>query len=127
MTIIGTGSVSGPLIGGLLVSGLGWRSVFFASVAFGVVTLIAGQVVLRGGRPAQARGSTPARFDWVGAVLSSAALIIFLLGMTNAHRLGWASPAIVAAFRGRTGAAGGVRAVGSAAPRTRCWTSASFG
>ena len=32
MSIIGTGAISGPIVGGLLVTQLGWRAVFFASV-----------------------------------------------------------------------------------------------
>lgn len=96
MTVIGAGAISGPIIGGLLVSGLGWRSVFYASIPVGFVALAAALAVLRGGAPAQAGASRKLRFDWPGASLSSAALVMFLLGMTNGHRLGWESPAIVA-------------------------------
>ena len=35
------------------------------------------------------------RFDWQGAALSTAALVTFLLLMTNGYRLGWTSPVIV--------------------------------
>ena len=98
MTIIGTGSISGPIVGGLLVSGLGWRSVFFAGIPVGVLALLAAMAVLRGGVPGRSGGSGRPRFDWVGASLSSAMLISFLLAMTNAHRLGWGSPPIVAGF-----------------------------
>jgi EmrB/QacA subfamily drug resistance transporter len=98
MAIIGTGSISGPIVGGLLVSGLGWRSVFFAGVPVGIVAMLAAWAVLKGGRPEGRAGSGPRRFDWAGASLSSAALISFLLGMTNAYRLGWTSPPILASF-----------------------------
>ena len=94
---IGGGSIIGPMAGGFLVSGLGWRSVFFTSVVFGLIALVAAASVIRGVRPV-GRGSFGADFDWPGASLSSAALIAFLLGMTNAHRLGWESAPIVAAF-----------------------------
>ena len=96
MTVIGTGSISGPIIGGLLVSGLGWRSVFFASIPVGFLALAAALAVLKGGRPVRAGASQKLRFDWPGASLSSAALVMFLLAMTNGHRLGWLSPPIVA-------------------------------
>ena len=98
MTVIGIGSVSGPILGGLLVSSLGWRAIFFASVPVGMLALILAAVVLRGRTPDQTAGAGMASFDWLGAFLSSSALISFLLGLTNAHRLGWGSPVIVTGF-----------------------------
>lgn len=100
MSIIGAGAVGGPVIGGTLVSLLGWRSVFFAGLCVGLVALAFAAVVLRRSdsrRPAQA---SAANFDWLGAALSSVALVCFLLSITSAHRLGWTSPAILAGFGG---------------------------
>ena len=96
MAIIGTGSISGPVIGGLLVSALGWRSVFFASIPLGLLAVGTAMVVLRGSDRAAAAGRPRLGFDWPGASLSSASLVSFLLAMTNGHRLGWDSPAVVA-------------------------------
>ena len=98
MTVIGTGSVSGPIVGGFLVSGLGWRSVFFASVPVGFLALAAALAVLRGGRPVDAKSARVVGFDWLGASLSSAALVSFLLAITNAHRVGWSAPMIMVGF-----------------------------
>jgi MFS family permease len=98
MTIIGTGSIGGPVIGGILVSGLGWRSVFFAAIPAGLVALLIGLTVLKRAKPPRPDGQTGIGFDWVGAVLSSSALTAFLLSMTNAHRLGWSSPPIIIGF-----------------------------
>ena len=98
MTVIGTGGVSGPVVGGLLVSGLGWRSVFFASIPVALLALVLATAVLRGSPGARGGGASNAQFDWAGAGLSSAALVSFLLAMTNAHRQGWASPPILAGF-----------------------------
>ena len=98
MAIIGTGAISGPIVGGVLVSALGWRSVFFASVPVGLAALVAAMIVLRGRTSAQSAASSKIHFDWIGASLSSGALISFLLGMTNGYRLGWTSPPIVAGF-----------------------------
>ena len=97
MTIIGTGSISGPIVGGLLVSSFGWRSVFFASLPVGAVAIATCLVVLKGQRPSYGTGSAPS-FDWIGAGLSSGALISFLLAMTNGYRIGWSSPPIAAGF-----------------------------
>ncbi len=97
MTIIGTGAITGPVVGGLLVTQFGWRYVFFASVPIGIIAITAALAVLRGGG-AGVPGGARQRFDWAGAALSSAALVSFLLGITNAHELGWLSPPIVLAF-----------------------------
>ena len=98
MTIIGTGAITGPVVGGLLVTQFGWRYVFFASVPIGIIAITAALAVLRGGVAAGATGMPRQRFDWAGAALSSAALVSFLLGITNAHVLGWLSPPIVMTF-----------------------------
>ena len=95
MAIIGSGAISGPIVGGVLVSALGWRSVFFASIPIGIVAMLAALTVLRGRGDTQNVGFPRVRFDWIGAALSSAALVSFLLGMTNAHSLGWSSPPIL--------------------------------
>ena len=94
MTVIGTGSISGPIVGGLLVSALDWRSVFYASVPVGLLAMAAALVVLRDGRPTTEASSKQRTFDWPGAALSSGALITSLLAMTNGHRLGWTAPLI---------------------------------
>ena len=96
MTVIGTGSISGPIVGGLLVSALDWQWVFYASVPVGLLAMAAALVVLRGGKPTADAGSKQRTFDWPGAALSSGALIAFLLAMTNGHRLGWTAHLVAA-------------------------------
>ncbi len=98
MTVIGTGSVSGPIVGGLLVSGLGWRSVFFAAIPVGLLATAAALAILQTAVSARGAGGHRLRFDWPGASISSAGLVSFLLAMTNAHRLGWTSAPVLAGF-----------------------------
>ena len=98
MSVVGTGGVAGPAVGGFLVGELGWRSVFFANVGLGMVALLAALVILDG-RRAVHDGERPG-FDWLGAGLSAAAVVIFLVAMSNGHRVGWASAPIVASFAG---------------------------
>lgn len=99
MSIIGAGAVGGPVIGGNLVSLLGWRSIFVASGCVGIVAFVLAAVVLRRGIGQQS-GDQPARssFDWTGAGLSAVVLVCFLLSITNGHKLGWDSPAILGGF-----------------------------
>ena len=98
MTMVGTGAVAGPAVGGFLVDAFGWRSVFFATVPMVAVSILLSLAILTNSdqtRPA--RSPTHAGFDWLGAFLSSSALLSLLLGITNAHRAGWTSPPIVGA------------------------------
>ena len=98
MSIIGAGAVGGPVIGGNLVSLLGWRSIYAASACVGIVALLLAALVLRRGLGEQADGSKRTSFDWTGAGLSAIVLVCFLLSITNIHRLGWNAPAIVVGF-----------------------------
>ncbi len=100
MTVIGTGAISGPIIGGLIVSNFGWRWVFFAGIPVGIFAMVVAALVLKGRTERQSVRSGRGSFDWVGAALSAAALVVFLLAITNAWKLGWTSPAIVAGFAG---------------------------
>ena len=95
MAVIGVGAISGPVIGGLLVSELGWRAVFWFGVPVSVIALAAALPVLHKGVPREGADSSSLKFDWGGAALSSAMLIVFLLVVTNAHELGWTSPLII--------------------------------
>ena len=98
MTMVGTGAVAGPAMGGLLVDAFGWRSVFFATVPMVAASIALCLAVLNSAdQPRPVRGPGRAGFDWLGAFLSSSALLSLLLGITNAHRSGWTSPPIMGA------------------------------
>ena len=98
MTMVGTGAVTGPALGGFLVDAFGWRAVFFATVPLVLASAALSLLVLS--NQSEARRVGQSRFDWLGAVLSSAALLTFLLGISNAHRVGWTAPPILIAAVG---------------------------
>ena len=98
MSVVGTGGVAGPAVGGFLVSGLGWEWVFYFNVVLASLAIVAALIVLDGRRaPRDGRGPG---FDWPGAAISTAALVIFLLAMSNGHSAGWGSPLIVLSLLG---------------------------
>ncbi|MFQ5872593.1 MAG: MFS transporter [Dehalococcoidia bacterium] len=97
-SIVGVGLISGPAIGGVLVSGLGWRAVFLANIPIGLIAAISAYAILTGRSPLTVSDSRRRGFDWPGAALSSGMLASFLLGLSNAHRFGWGSPPIVASL-----------------------------
>ena len=97
MSMVGLGGVAGPAVGGLLVGVFDWRWVFFGSSIMGAVSVLAGLIVLDAKRVGQPSGDREA-FDWLGAALSTGAMVSFLLGMTGGPRLGWFSPIILGAL-----------------------------
>ena len=96
MSIVGVGGVAGPAVGGLIVSAVGWRGVYFTTAMMGVLAIIAAVTILDGRRAEQERRGSA--FDWLGATLSTAMLVVFLLTMSSGPNVGWGSPPIVAAF-----------------------------
>jgi len=98
---VGLGSIAGPVVGGSLVTAVGWRAVFFLGVLLGVVTLVASVLVFEERRIAGVRaGSGRPPFDWVGATLSAAGLVLLLLALSNGQRLGWLSPLVLVGLLG---------------------------
>lgn len=95
MSVIGAGGMAGPAIGGLLVSALGWRSVFLINLPLASIALL-GALLLLDARLFR-REKRGVGFDWPGAALSTSALVTFLMLMTNGNSLGWLSPVAVGA------------------------------
>jgi EmrB/QacA subfamily drug resistance transporter len=97
LSVVGTGNVVGPAVGGFIIGVFGWRAVFFGDAFLGTMAVLSALVVLDGRRFSQTGGAR-ATFDWPGAALSTAILVTFLLAVTNGQRLGWDSPFIGSAF-----------------------------
>ena len=94
ITVVGSGNVAGPALGGLIAGTLGWQWVFYFGVALALLAILAVSLVLDG-RIYSKHGIGSASFDWLGASLSTAALVTFLMVMTNAPRLGWLYPPVL--------------------------------
>ncbi len=80
----------GPILGGALVDGFGWRSIFWINVPIAAAAIVGTALFVPESRAARAR-----RFDPVGQVL----VILVLGGVVHAiiesGRLGWTSPVIL--------------------------------
>ncbi len=68
----------GPVLGGLLTQQFGWRSIFLANVPVGLAAIV---LVVRRlpGEWAEARGE---RFDFAGAAIYAASLVLVMYGLT---------------------------------------------
>ena len=102
MSVVGTGAIVGPALGGFLVDLFGWRSVFFVNIPMMALGIGLGMAVLSNGPDRRegdgGKGSQRPGFDWWGAALSTGAMLLFLLTVTNAHRYGWTSPPVLVAL-----------------------------
>jgi EmrB/QacA subfamily drug resistance transporter len=80
----------GPLLGGLLVTELSWRWVFYVNVPIGAVAIAFGALFLR-----QSAESHPGRFDLPGFLLSGIGLGLLMYGVSEGPDLGWGSAAVL--------------------------------
>lgn len=83
----------GPILGGALVDGLGWRSIFWINVPIVIVVIACTVLFVPESRAGRAR-----RFDPVGQLLVILVLGSAVYAIIESERLGWASPLIVALF-----------------------------
>ena len=90
--VAGIGAVAAPLVGGLCVNLLGWRSVFFINVPFALFSIIATLALID-----ESETDPKRRLDVPGQVTNVLALLALSFGLTEGNALGWTSPAILAA------------------------------
>jgi len=95
--VIGAAVAIGPVVGGVLTSGVGWQWIFFVNVPIGVgalaVTLL---------RVQESRDPHAQRVDWVGLVTFSGGLFLLVFGLTQANDAGWGSTEVVGCLAGGT-------------------------
>jgi EmrB/QacA subfamily drug resistance transporter len=91
--VFGTSMALGPIVGGALVSSLGWRSIFLINIPIGLAAIA---MTLR--FIPESRAPKPRRFDPVGQVLVVVLLATLTYGIIEAPSRGWSSVTILATF-----------------------------
>jgi EmrB/QacA subfamily drug resistance transporter len=81
----------GPVLGGLLVTDLTWRWVFFVNLPIGIAAVTFGVLCLERSEPEQA-----GVFDIPGFLLGGAGLGLVMYGVSEGPLKGWASPDVTA-------------------------------
>lgn len=84
----GAAAALGPLIGGGLVDGLGWRWIFYINVPVGVLVVLALRRLPDDSVAAHARG----RFDLLGVFFAVTGLFAVNYGVTTGPDDGWSDP-----------------------------------
>ena len=91
--VFGISMALGPIVGGTLVSSVGWRSIFWINIPVGLAAIALALRFIP-----ESRAARPRRFDPVGQILVIVLLAALTYGIIEAPGRGWTSPAILAAF-----------------------------
>src|SRR5262249_22584728 len=82
--VAGLSGAAGPTVGGVLVTRLDWRWIFFINIPIGALVLLLAVPIL----PA-AKRSLRHRFDLVGVLLASVALFCLAFALIEGQRYDW--------------------------------------
>lgn len=87
--VVGISMAAGPIVGGLLVESVGWRSIFWINLPIGIAAL-----ALTARFVPESRAPRPRRADPIGQLLVIAVLGTLTYGIIEAPDRGWDSPLI---------------------------------
>jgi EmrB/QacA subfamily drug resistance transporter len=92
---IGAAFAIGPLVGGALTSGFGWRAIFLINLPLGLACLWITRAYVAESRDAAAR-----RVDLAGLLTLTGGLFLLILALLRGNEEGWGSAQIVAELGG---------------------------
>jgi MFS family permease len=87
------GVITGPVVGGLLISAFDWQAIFFVNVPVGIIGLWVAARTIPDLPPLPGQ-----RMDYLGAALLSVTLLSVSLALTLGQSRGFGSPEILALF-----------------------------
>lgn len=93
--VLGGAVAVGPLVGGAITSGIGWRWIFFVNVPIGVLAIAVTLAKIQ-----ESRDPNQRRVDWIGFTSFSAALFLLVFALIRGNDDGWSSPLIVGMLAG---------------------------
>jgi len=82
--VAGLATITGPTVGGALVTYIDWRWIFFVNVPIGIAALIATFAIIPDIRPGRRHG-----WDIMGVVLATAGLFAVVFGLIEGQRFNW--------------------------------------
>ncbi len=89
--VIGAAVAVGPVIGGVITSGIGWEWIFFVNVPIGI-----GAVFLTLSQVSESRDPNATGVDWIGLVTFSGSLFLLVFALIEGNEKGWSSTRILA-------------------------------
>src|ERR1700744_3982146 len=91
--VFGVSLALGPVLGGVLVTSLSWRAIFWINIPTGAAAIILPQLFVP-----ESKAGTARRFDPWGQVLVIVMLVSLTYAVIEGPSRGWGSPLIVATF-----------------------------
>jgi EmrB/QacA subfamily drug resistance transporter len=91
--VFGVSLALGPVLGGVLVTSLSWRAIFWINIPIGVAAFILAQLFVPESKAPRAR-----RFDPYGQLLIIVMLATLTYSVIEGPTYGWSSPLIIATF-----------------------------
>ena len=91
--VFGMSLALGPVLGGLLVTSISWRAIFWINIPVGVAAIILTQLFVP-----ESKAGTARRFDPFGQLLVVVMLVTLTYGVIEGPSKGWGSPLIAGMF-----------------------------
>jgi EmrB/QacA subfamily drug resistance transporter len=88
--VTGAAVAVGPVVGGLITSGIGWQWIFFLNVPIGIVA-----VALTLMRVSESSDPGATGVDWIGLVTFSGSLFLLVYALIEGNEDGWGSTKIL--------------------------------
>jgi EmrB/QacA subfamily drug resistance transporter len=91
--VVSVATAAGPLLGGLLTTGIGWRWIFFVNIPIGVAAVAITLRYVRESKPPQAR-----RLDLAGFGVFTLGLFSLIFGLIKVNGHGWTNTTSLVCF-----------------------------
>ncbi len=88
--VIGAAVAIGPVVGGVITSGIGWEWIFFVNVPIGIAA-----VFLTLSQVSESRDPNATGVDWVGLITFSGSLFLLVFALIQGNEKGWGSTRIL--------------------------------
>ena len=88
--VIGAAVAIGPVVGGVITSGIGWEWIFFVNVPIGIAA-----VFLTLSQVSESRDPNATGVDWIGLVTFSGSLFLLVFALIQGNEKGWGSTRIL--------------------------------
>ena len=82
--VAGIATITGPTLGGLLVTDLGWRWIFFVNLPVGIIALVFASIVMPNLKPNRRH-----RLDLPGTALVTVGLLLVVFGLIEGNSYDW--------------------------------------
>ncbi|WP_007515471.1 MFS transporter [Pseudofrankia saprophytica] len=91
--VAGVSTALGPILGGLITSGVSWRGIFWVNLPIGVAAIA---ITLR--KVAESRAPQSHRPDWAGFATLTSGLVALVYGLIRASEDGWGDGGVIVCF-----------------------------